>query len=77
MQVFFDDGTSTDRIEVEYPIGHRRRRAESIPLLWDKFRSALATRFDAKRSGKIVKVFEDPTALDAMAVDELMSLLVE
>jgi 2-methylcitrate dehydratase len=77
VQVFFDDGTSTDRIEVEYPIGHRRRRAESVPLLWDKFKSALATRFDAKRSGKIVKVFEDPAALDAMAVDDLMSLLAE
>jgi 2-methylcitrate dehydratase len=77
VQVFFDDGSSTDRIEVEYPIGHRRRRAESVPLLWDKFRSALATRFDAKRSGKIVKAFEDPAALDAMAADDLMSLLVE
>jgi 2-methylcitrate dehydratase len=77
VQVFFEDGTSTERVEVEYPIGHRRRRAESVPLLWDKFRSAMATRFDAKRSGKIVKVFEHPAALDAMAADDFMSLLVE
>src|SRR5918993_430386 len=60
VQVFFEDGTSTERVEVEYPIGHRRRREESIPLLWDKFRSALATRFDAKRVARIVKAFEDP-----------------
>jgi 2-methylcitrate dehydratase len=77
VQVFFEDGSSSERVEVEYPIGHRRRRAESVPLLWDKFRGALATRFDAKRSGKIVKAFEDPAALDAMAADEFMLLLVE
>ncbi|HEV2294911.1 MAG TPA: bifunctional 2-methylcitrate dehydratase/aconitate hydratase [Tepidisphaeraceae bacterium] len=77
VQVFFEDGSSTDRVEVEYPIGHRRRREESLPLLWDKFRSALATRLDAKRTARIVSAFEDPTALDAMAADELMSLLAE
>lgn len=76
VKVFFEDGTSTNRVEVEYPVGHRRRRAESIPLLWDKFRSALATRFDAKRTARIVKAFEDPATLDAMAADEFMSLLV-
>ena len=77
MQVFFEDGSSTERVEVEYPIGHRRRREESIPLLWDKFKNALATQFDAKRAGRIVKAFEDPAVLDAMAADEFMSLLVE
>ena len=77
IQVFFEDGASTERVEVEYPIGHRRRRAESVPLLWDKFKNALATRFDAKRSARIVKAFEDPAALDAMAADEFMSLLAE
>ncbi len=76
VQVFFEDGSSTDRVEVEYPIGHRRRREESIPLLWDKFKAALATRFDAKRVGRIVKAFEDPAAFDAMAADEFMSLLI-
>ena len=77
VQVFFEDGTSTERVEVEYPIGHRRRREESIPLLWDKFKSALATRFDATRTGRMVKAFEDPTALDAMAAEDFMSLLAE
>jgi 2-methylcitrate dehydratase len=77
IQIFFTDGSKTDRIEVEYPIGHRRRRKESIPLLWDKFKSALATRFDEKRIKPIVKVFENPTQLDATPVDKLMDLIVE
>ncbi|HYO11420.1 MAG TPA: bifunctional 2-methylcitrate dehydratase/aconitate hydratase [Tepidisphaeraceae bacterium] len=77
VQIFFADGSASERVEVEYPIGHRRRRAESVPLLWDKFRAALATRFDAKRSGSIVALFDDAEKLDAMPVSELMTLLVE
>ncbi len=45
IQVFFKDGTSTGQVVVEYPIGHRRRRVGGIPLLEDKFRANLATRF--------------------------------
>ena len=77
VQIFFTDGTSTERVEVEYPVGHRRRRAESVPLLWDKFRDALATRFDQKKLKPIVALFEDAEKLDATPADEFMSLLVE
>ena len=77
IQIFFTDGTSTDRVEVEYPIGHRRRRAESVPLLWAKFKDALATRFDENKSRPIVALFEDPEKLDATPADELMTLLAE
>ncbi|MEA2707870.1 MAG: 2-methylcitrate dehydratase [Phycisphaerales bacterium] len=77
IQIFFADGTKTDRVEVEYPIGHRRRRKESIPLLWDKFRGALATRFDEKKSRPIVALFEDPEKLDATPADVFMTLLAE
>jgi 2-methylcitrate dehydratase len=77
LQIFFTDGTSTDRIEVEYPIGHRRRRKESIPLLWEKFKSALTTRFDAARIAPIVELFEDPDRLDATPIDQFISLFVE
>jgi 2-methylcitrate dehydratase len=76
VQVFFEDGTSTPRVEVEYPIGHRRRRKEAVPLLWDKFKSALATRFDDTRAQPIIKLFEDSAGLDATPVDQFMSLLV-
>jgi 2-methylcitrate dehydratase len=76
IQVFFTDGTSTKRVEVEYPIGHRRRRKDAVPLLWDKFEKALATRFDATKTSAILARFRDPTQLDQTPVDELMSLLV-
>jgi 2-methylcitrate dehydratase len=75
IQIFFADGTETERVEVEYPIGHRRRRKESIPLLWDKFRNALSTRFDARKMKPIVSLFEDPGKLDATPVDGFMGLL--
>ena len=45
VQVFFKDGSSTENVEVEYPIGHRRRRAEGMPLLMKKFEANLASRF--------------------------------
>jgi 2-methylcitrate dehydratase len=77
VQVFFEDGSSTDRVEIEYPIGHRRRRKDAVPLLWEKFEDALATRFSAKQIAPIVKLFKDPKKLDATAVDEFLSLLVE
>ena len=75
VQVFFEDGTSTSRVEVEYPIGHRRRRKDAVPLLWDKFQSALATRFDDTRAEPIIRLFEDSAGLDATPVDQFMSLL--
>ena len=53
MQVFFTDGTHTDRIEVHYPIGHRRRRAEGIPELIIKFRGSLTGRYGGARTGAI------------------------
>jgi 2-methylcitrate dehydratase PrpD len=40
VQVFFRDGTATSRVEVEYPLGHRRRRKEAEPVLLEKFRGA-------------------------------------
>jgi 2-methylcitrate dehydratase len=53
VQVFFKDGTSTRRVEVHYPIGHRRRRAEGIPELIKKFRGSMAVRYDAARAGAV------------------------
>ena len=74
IQIFFDDGSKTERVEVEYPIGHRRRRKDAVPLLWDKFKGALATRFDAKTSKSIVALFEDAEKLDATPADEFLSM---
>ena len=76
VQVFFADGTATERVEVEYPVGHRRRRAEAIPLLREKFAAALAGRFETSRAGGIVRLFDDPQRLDATPVEQLMAMFV-
>ncbi len=76
VQAFFRDGTATQRIEVAYPIGHRRRRAEGLPLLLEKFRSAVARRFPQRQSERIQSLFADPARLEALPVNELMAALV-
>lgn len=76
IQVFFKDGTHTAKVEVEYPVGHRRRREEGIPLLVEKFRHNLATRFPAKRSEAILALCQDGKQLAATPVHAFMDLLV-
>jgi 2-methylcitrate dehydratase len=72
----FSDGTRTDEVVVEYPIGHRRRREEGIPLLIEKFRTNVARRFAAKQQQAIVDAALDPKRLAAMAVHEFVDLMV-
>ncbi|MEC8918702.1 MAG: 2-methylcitrate dehydratase [Pseudomonadota bacterium] len=72
IQVFFNDGTHTDRVAVEYPLGHRRRREEGIPLLKEKFRRNLATRFPAQRCERILALYEDVARLESMSVDTFL-----
>jgi 2-methylcitrate dehydratase len=74
VQVFFKDGTSTHKVGVEYPIGHRRRRKDGIPLLELKFRTNLARRFAAKQQSAILAVCNDPQALEAMPAHEFVDL---
>ncbi|WP_434777239.1 2-methylcitrate dehydratase [Neisseria sp. Ec49-e6-T10] len=76
VQVFFKDGTSTEQITVEYPVGHRRRRAEGIPLLEAKFKANLETRFTTKRSEVIFDLCKDQTQLENTPVNTFMDLLV-
>jgi 2-methylcitrate dehydratase len=75
VQVFFKDGMSTENVEVEYPIGHRRRRAAGIPLLVEKFRNNLATRFSARRVDTILEHCSDQQKFEEMPVHEFMNLL--
>jgi 2-methylcitrate dehydratase len=76
VQVFFADGSCTERVEVEYPVGHRRRRAEGIPLLEAKFQANLLTRFTEQRSAEIFALCRDQTRLEATAVERFMDLWV-
>ncbi|NQD92085.1 2-methylcitrate dehydratase [Pseudomonas sp. CrR25] len=76
VQVFFQDGSCTEKVEVEYPIGHRRRRAEGIPLLEEKFKANLATRFSVQRSAEILALCADQARLEATPVQRFMALWV-
>jgi 2-methylcitrate dehydratase len=75
LQIFFKDGTQSENIAVEYPIGHRRRRAEGIPELVKKFRVNLARRFPAKQSIAILGLCMDAKRLEATPVNEFMDML--
>jgi 2-methylcitrate dehydratase len=75
IQVFFKDGSATDKIEVEYPVGHRRRREESIPLLMKKFEANLHTRFNENTTTRIMTLARDPAALAALPVTDFSALL--
>ncbi len=76
IQVFFKDGSATEEVIVEYPVGHRRRRQEGIPLLKMKFQQNLLTRFPKARVEKLLRIFEDQKQLEAMAVDAFMGMWV-
>ncbi|MBC7193128.1 bifunctional 2-methylcitrate dehydratase/aconitate hydratase [Marinobacter sp.] len=72
VQVFFTDGSRTEKVAVEYPIGHRRRREEGMPLLVEKFRNALQTRFAPRRCEAIMASCENLGQLETMPVHEFV-----
>ena len=76
VQVRFKDGSTTENVVVEYPIGHRRRREDSKPLLLDKFRANVATQLNSATVERLVELFTDQQAVESMAVDEMMDLLI-
>ncbi len=76
MQIFYKDGTKTEQIAVEYPIGHRRRREEGIPELVKKFRTNLARRFPDDRQKAILDICLDQGKLEDMPVNEFVDMFV-
>ncbi len=76
MQVFFNDGSSTDRIEVHVPIGHRERREEGIPVLKQKFVSSVSPKLAAGQWQELNALCADQKKLAATDVDDFMALLV-
>ena len=76
LQVFFKDGTATRKVAVEYPVGHRRRRHEGIPLLEAKFRTNLARRFPAERQSAILELCRDQNRLESTSVDRFVDMFV-
>lgn len=73
IQIYFKDGTKTDLISVEYPIGHRRRREEGIPVLQEKFKRNLKTRFSPQKTEELVQMMNDVDTLVKMPVQEFMA----
>lgn len=76
VQIFFDDGTCSDKIEIHYPVGHKVRREEGIPLLQTKFDNNVRTRFPRKHADEIISLCNDKEVFEDLAVNEFMDLLV-
>ncbi len=72
VQVHFKDGGSTARVEVPYPIGHRRRRSEGVPLLQEKFERHIAARLSPDQCGVILQVCASRDTLERMRVRDFM-----
>src|SRR6186713_2676732 len=75
VQVFFRDGSSTERAHFDFPVGHRKRRAEGIPLLIQKFEASVAAHYPPKQTESLKALF-GRQELDAMPVNEFMAALV-
>jgi len=76
IQIFFKDGTSTEKVEVEYPVGHKRCRAEGFPLIEAKAREYFKGHYDAGHADKILSIMSDQTYLEDMNVTDFMEALV-
>ncbi|HEY2462589.1 MAG TPA: bifunctional 2-methylcitrate dehydratase/aconitate hydratase [Steroidobacteraceae bacterium] len=76
VQVFFNDGSSSQRVAVDFPIGHRKRRAEGMPVLVKKFEGSVAAHFQPKQSESIKAMFADRKPLAAMPVSDFVAKLV-
>jgi 2-methylcitrate dehydratase len=77
IQVFFRDGTHTERVAVDFPLGHRNRRAEAMPVLVKKFESAVTAHFSPKQSEAIKSTFADRSRLEALPMTEFMACLIK
>lgn len=74
VQVFFNDGSATENVSIDYPIGHRKRRDEGIPILLQKFEAALRGHLPAHRVDQILELTRDPARFEATPVTQLMAL---
>ena len=76
IQVFFTDGSSTPKVEVQYPVGHPRRRAEAAPVLRAKLEASLARRFPRQRGERILELCDNARKLDQTPVNEFIDSLI-
>lgn len=76
IQVTFRDGSKTERIEIEYPLGHRRRRQEAVPHIQAKFEANAKTQFQDGHVDQLMELFGDQQRLEGTRVSKLMDQLV-
>src|SRR4051794_17358004 len=76
VQLVFRGGQASAKVTVEYPIGHRRRRAEGVPLLLAKFERNLRTRLAPRAADRVLESCADPARLERMPVQEFVALFV-
>ncbi len=76
LQVFFKDGSSTERVSIDFPIGHRQRRTEGMPVLIRKFETSISPKLKAGQWKVLNALCADPEKLAATTVDDFMALLV-
>ncbi len=76
LTVEFNDGKKMREIAVEYPIGHKRRRKEGMPVLVEKFKTNLARRFPEKQRAQILELCLDQKRLESTPVQEFVDLMV-
>lgn len=75
VQVFFKDGSSTEKVSIDYPIGHRRRRDEGIPVLMAKFKDSVGKHYSTEQAQQVISLCSDRDALLQLPVTELTSAL--
>ncbi len=76
VQVFFQDGSSTDRVAITAPLGHRDRRGEGLPLLREKFSASARRHLGEGRADRLRAICEDAATLHSMPVDEFVALTI-
>ena len=77
VKIIFEDGSATEEIAVEYPLGHRRRREEGTPLLIEKIRSNLRTSYSDQQTDDLLNLFHDMEHLKALPVSSLMDAFLQ
>ena len=74
IKLVFKDGSESELVTIEYPIGHKRRREEGLPVLLKKFKNNLHTRFESSQVTEITRAMNDTNSLAAMSVVDFMAL---
>lgn len=77
LKVIFKDDSALGPVTVEYPIGHKRRRKEAMPLLYEKFKANAMTVFPEKHVQKLIDLFQNAERLDSLPVSELIDMLIK